>query len=58
MTIGKSVVADIRIKGLFTSEHQAKIEKLEDGTFRIFNMDNFLNPTKVKIIRACPRHWT
>ncbi len=47
ITIGKGDVADIEIKGLFTSEHQAKIVRLEDGTFRIFNMGNFLNPTKV-----------
>ncbi len=46
-TIGKGADADIEIKGLFTSEHQAKIVRLEDGTFRIFNMGNFLNPTKV-----------
>ncbi len=46
-TIGKGEDADVQIKGLFTSEHQAKIVKLEDGTFRIFNMGNFLNPTKV-----------
>jgi pSer/pThr/pTyr-binding forkhead associated (FHA) protein len=46
-TIGKGDIADIKIKGLFTSEHQAKIVRFEDGTFRIFNMGNFLNPTKV-----------
>jgi len=46
-TIGKGEDADLQIGGLFTSEHQAKIVRLEDGTFRIFNMGNFLNPTKV-----------
>ncbi len=46
-TIGKGEDADVQIRGLFTSEHQAKIVRLEDGTYRIFNMGNFLNPTKV-----------
>ncbi|NIT12859.1 MAG: FHA domain-containing protein [Candidatus Dadabacteria bacterium] len=46
-TIGKGQDADVQIRGLFTSEHQAKIVRLEDGTFRIFNMGSFLNPTKV-----------